>query len=477
VPELPAPAEPAAQAIGGSLPLEPHDGLAPVAITNEWEAIHLVADPLPRTIARVALPAVASSLLMTLFTSVDAFWIGTRIGANGLAAVSIAVFWIWLIISVAEMVNVGVTAVAARRYGEGRADAAARVAGDALVLSLVLGALSAAIGLPLLSPMFATMHAPPEIARLGARYFGTYLLGAPLIYGFFAVDAAFRSAGDTRTPFIILAASVAVTLVLDPILIVGWGPVPSLGVAGAAIATICTRAVAFLIGLTIVVRRGVVRFGRPDTVALATVLRIGLPTAMTGVVFSLIYVVVTRTATQFGTPALAALGIGHRVESWLYMIGVGCGAATAAIVGQNLGAGRVDRAERAGWISVAFCSAFGLLACVTQLAIPERFAGVFSNDPAVVAEGARYLRIAALSQLGICAEIVLEGALGGAGATLPPMLTSTAITASRIPLAAWAATRWGIEGLWWTISLTALLRAAGMMLLWRAGRWKRTLID
>jgi putative MATE family efflux protein len=450
--------------------------VAPVAITSEWEALHLVADPLPRTIARVALPAVASSLLMTLFTSVDAFWIGTRIGATGLAASSIAVFWIWLIISVAEMVNVGVTAVASRRHGEGRPDLAARVAGDAIVLSLVLGALAAAIGLPLLTPMFATMHAPPEVARLGARYFGTYLLGAPLIYGFFAVDAAFRSAGDTRTPFLILAASVAVTLVLDPILIVGWGPVPSLGVAGAAIATICTRAVAFLIGLTIVGRRGVVRFGRPDIRVLAAVLRIGLPTAMTGVVFSLIYVMVTRTATQFGTPALAALGIGHRVESWLYMIGVGCGAATAAIVGQNLGAGRVDRAERAGWISVGFCSVFGVAAFAMELAFAEQFAGIFSSDPAVIAEAARYLRIAAVSQVGICAEIVLEGALGGAGATLPPMLTSTTITASRIPLAAWAAARWGIEGLWWTISITALLRAVGMMILWRAGRWKRTLI-
>jgi putative MATE family efflux protein len=476
LPELHAPAEPAEQEIGGSLPLEPHDGLTPVAITSEWEAIHLVADPLPRTIARVALPAVASSLLMTLFTSVDAFWIGTRIGATGLAAASIAVFWIWLIISVAEMVNVGVTAVASRRHGEGRPDAAARVAGDAVVLSIVLGALAAAIGLPLLTRMFGTMHAPPEVARLGARYFGTYLLGAPLIYGFFAVDAAFRSGGDTRTPFVILAASVAVTLVLDPILIVGWGPIPSLGVAGAAIATICTRAVAFLIGLTIVVRRGIVKFGRPDTRALWTVLRIGLPTAMTGVVFSLIYVMVTRTATQFGTPALAALGIGHRVESWLYMIGVGCGAATAAIVGQNLGAGRVDRAERAGWISVAFCSVFGVLAFAMEIAFPERFAAVFSSDPTVIAEAARYLRIAAVSQVGICAEIVLEGALGGAGATLPPMLTSTTITASRIPLAAWAASRWGIEGLWWTISITALLRAVGMMILWRAGRWKRTLI-
>ena len=462
--------------LGGSLPLESHEGLAPVAVTSEWESAHLVSDPLPRTIARIALPAVASSLLMTLFFSVDTYWIGTRVGSTGLAAASTAVFYIWLIVSVAEMVNVGLTAVAARRYGEGRSAEAARIAGDALVLSLVLGVTCTIVGIPLLPYLFTIMHTPPEVGALGVRYLGTYLLGAPLIFGFFAVDAAFRAAGDTRTPFLLLSASVAVTLVLDPVLIVGWGPFPALGVAGAAISTIGTRAVAFALGLTIVGRRGVLKVGRPDWRTLGQVVRIGLPTAVTGVVFSLIYVLVTRTATQFGTPALAALGIGHRVESWLFMIAVGFGAATAAIVGQNLGAGRPDRAARAGWISVGFCSLFGVVACVVELSMPERFAAIFSHDPAVIAEAARYLRIAALSQLGICAEIVLEGALGGAGHTMAPMLTSTSITALRIPLAAWAATRYGSSGLWWTISLTALARAVGMLAIWRAGRWKHTSI-
>jgi putative MATE family efflux protein len=461
---------------GGSLPVESHEGLAPVAITNEWEAAHLVGDPLPRTIARVALPAVASSLLMTLFFSVDTFWIGTRVGATGLAAASTAVFWIWLLVSIAEMVSIGLTAVASRRYGEGRGHEAARIAGDALVFSLVLGTIVGALGLALLPHLFAVMHTPPDVSALGTRYLGTYFLGAPLIFGFFAVDAAFRAAGDTRTSFILLGTSVAVTLVLDPILIVGWGRIPALGVSGAAIATICTRGVAFALGLTIVGRRGVLKLGRPDWRTLATIARVGLPTAVTGVVFSLIYVLVTRTATRFGTPALAALGIGHRVESWLFMIGVGFGAATAAIVGQNLGAGRADRAERAGWISVGFCTMVGVVACLVELAVPERFAAIFSHDPAVIAEGARYLRIAAVSQLGICAEVVLEGALGGAGYTLAPMVTSTAITASRIPIAAWAASRFGTTGLWWTISLTALGRAIGMMAIWRSGRWKRSSI-
>jgi Na+-driven multidrug efflux pump len=98
---------------------------------------------------------------------------------------------------------------------------------------------------------------------------------------------------------------------------------------------------------------------------------------------------------------------------------------------------------------------------------------VFTSDPAVIIEGAKYLRIAAVSQLAICAEIVLECALGGAGHTVAPMLSSTAITVSRIPLAAWGASRWGTSGIWWVISLTAVARGLAMVWLWRAGGWKR----
>jgi len=457
---------------GPSLPLDPHEGIAPVVVISDAEAAHLVSDDLRATILRIALPAVASSLLMTIFSSVDAFWVGTRIGADGLAAVSTSLFWIWMVVSFAEMIGVGLTAVVARRYGERRGLEATRVAGDALVFAVVLGCMVAAIGLAVLPRLFAVMETPPDVTALGTRYLSVYLLGTPLIYGFFAVDASFRASGDTRTPFILLAASVAVTLVLDPALLLGLGPFPKLGIAGAAIATIATRGVAFVLGIGIAVRRGLLRLGRVRWESIRAVCRVGLPTAITGSTFSLIYVALTRTTTKFGTPALAALGIGHRVESWLFMIGVGFGAATAAIVGQNLGADQPERAARSGWIAVGYCSALGLVACVLELIFPRQFAGLFTSDPAVIAEGVRYLRIAAFSQLGVCAEIVLEAAMGGAGDTVPPMLSSTAITASRIPLAAWAAIRWGSVGIWWVISLTAIARAIAMMLLWGSKRWQ-----
>jgi putative MATE family efflux protein len=457
--------------------LSPRDGVAGASVTGEHAArAILVRGALGRTIATVAIPAVASMLLMTLFTSVDAYWVGTRIGPQGLAAVSTSLFWIWMLIALAELTSVGLTAVAARRHGEQRSRDAASAVGSALAFALLLGAAVSAAGLLSLDRMFGLMRTPSEVTSLGKAYLGTYLLGAPLIFGFFAVDGGFRAAGDTRTPFLLLLCSVAVALILDPVLILGLGPAPALGIAGAAVATIVSRGAAFVAGIVLLIRRRLVRAAGIAIRTMLAIARIGLPTALTGVAFSIIYVLLTRITTRFGTPALAALGVGHRVESWSYMIGVGFGVAAAAIVGQNLGAGQVRRASRAGWIATGYATAVGVAAGLLEFFFAEQFAALFTNDAAVIAESARYLRIAAISTGLVGAELVLEGALGGAGATLPPMLTSTTLTALRIPAAAWAATRWGTAGIWWTISLTAAARGLAMILLWRSGIWKRRVV-
>lgn len=459
-----------------ALPLEPHDGNT-LYVTGEHGALpgmpSLATGPLGATILRLALPAVASMLLMTIFTSVDAYWVGTRIGSSGLAAVTASVFWIWLVIAIAELVAVGLTAVAARRHGEGRPREAARVSGEALMLALLLGTAVGFAGTLALPHLFRAMGTSTDVTALGMRYLGTYFAGVPLHFGFFIVDATFRASGNSRTPFLLLATSVAATLVLDPVLIMGLAGAPALGIAGAAVATLATRGIVFALGLYLLRRQRMISFGRPRLATMRAIARVGLPTAATGVIFSLIYVAVARIATPFGTPALAALGIGHRVESWLYMVGVGVASAVAAIVGQSLGARDPARAARAGWLSVGYVSALGAVVCLAQLVFAEQMAGIFTTDPLVVEEGARYLRIAAWSQLFITAEIVLEGALGGAGATFPPMITSTAISVLRIPLAMLSVAQWGTSGLWWTISLTAVGRAVAMMGLWRAGGWQR----
>ena len=433
----------------------------------------LVEGPLSRTIIRLALPAVASSLLTLAFLLVDLFWVGRMLGPAALAAVSTAGFAVWIIAALAEMVAVGLTAVVARRHGEGAHDAAAVVAGSTLVLGVALGLVVGLGGQLLVPSLFAVMHTPPEVTALGTRYLSTYLLGAPLVFGFFAAEASFRAAGDTRTPLALLATSVALNLVLDPLLITGAGPLPQLGIAGAASSAILTRGGVLAAGFAILVRRRLIRLGRLDWRAALQAARIGLPVAFTGVFFSLVYIGLTRITTRFGVPALAALGIGHKLEGLSYMVATGFGLASAAIVGQNMGAGRTDRARRAGWVTSGWASGAGAVVALAFVFLPTVMIGLFTTDAAVVEAGSLYLRAMALAQITMGLEIVLEASLGGAGYTLQPMLWNGLFTASRIPLAAWLAGLMGVAGVWWAIGVTAAARGIAMAVLWKLGRWQR----
>ena len=433
----------------------------------------LVAGPLGQAIIRLSLPAVGSSLLTLAFLLVDIFWVGRILGPPALAAVSTAGFVVWIVAALAEMIGVGLTAVAARRHGEGAHGLAAVIAGTTLLVAVSLGLLVAALG-PLVVPsLFAVMQTPAEVTSLGRTYLGMYLIGTPLIFGFFAAEATFRSSGDTRTPLILLGLSVALNIVLDPLLIRGLGPLPALGIAGAAVAAILTRGCVLVMGLVILVRRGLMRFGVLDFRSAFTALRVGLPTAGTGVFFSFVYIGLTRITTRFGVSALAALGIGHKLEGLSYMIATGFGMASAAAVGQNIGAGRLDRARRAGWLTASYACAAGTVVAFAFVAFPDAMVGVFVRDPRVIADGALYLRAMALAQITMGLEIVLESALGGAGYTVQPMLWNGLFTASRIPLAAWLAGVLGVAGVWWAIGVTAVARGVTMALLWRSGRWQR----
>lgn len=433
----------------------------------------LVQGPLSGAILKMSLPAVGSSLLTLVFLLVDIFWVGRILGPAALAAVSTAGFAVWILASVAEMIAVGLTAVASRRHGEGAHGVAAVVAGTTLVVALAIGAAIAASGWLLVPLHFAVMQTPPEVTEPGRLYLTTYLLGAPLFLGFFACEATFRASGDTRTPLMLLATSVALNVVLDPLLITGLGPLPALGIAGAAVAAILTRAGVLAAGFVILVRRRLIRLSVFDFRAAFGALRIGLPVAANGIFFSLVYIGLTRITTRFGVPALAALGIGHKLEGLSYMVASGFGLASAAIVGQNMGAGRADRARRAGWLTAGYACATGAVVALAFLAFPEPMLGIFTRDPLVVADGVLYLRAMAAVQVSMGLEIVLESALGGAGYTIQPMIWSGLFTAARIPMAAWLAGAWGVQGVWWALGITAVARGVAMAVLWKNGNWQR----
>lgn len=445
---------------------------APPLAARRGRAPDLLAGPLRPAILRLALPAVGTTLLQVLFNLVDLFWVGRTLGSTALAGVAVASYTVWVLVSVGDLVGVGLTAIASRRHGEGRPDLAARATGTALGLAALLGVAAAAFGLFGLDLVFDIMQAPAELVPFARDFLVVQLLGAFLIYGYFAVAASFRSAGDTRTPFVLLGVSVLLNLALDPAMILGWGPLPEMGVFGAGLATVLTRGFGFVVGLWILRRRRAVQRAFDWRVALTSV-RIGTPTMLTGVLFSVIYMLLVRVTEQFGPAALAALGVGHKIEGVSFMITIGFALAAQTVVGQNLGAGQPNRAREAGWLTARMATVPTILLGLLFLIVPEQLAGIFTPDPAVIDAAALYLRAVAISQLFIAFESVLEGSLAGAGYTLWPAAAVVIFNVIRIPLATWAAAQYGLAGVWWTISLTAIGRALVLVAMWHWGRWER----
>jgi putative MATE family efflux protein len=436
----------------------------------------LTVGPLRPVVLKLAAPAVAMMACHFSFNLIDSIWVGRLIGPAALAAVSTAGFYVWVALSLGEMVEIGLTAVAARRHGERNPEAAARAAAAAVLYAVAAGAVVSLVGLLVMDSLFRLMTVPPEVAQLGHTYLATWLLGAPLVFGFFAVEATFRAAGDTRTPFLMLAGSVIVSIGLDPLLIAGVGPFPRLGVEGAALASVMVRGGGFLLGVVIALRRGLIRIAAPDWRALPSIIRIGAPLSFAGVLLSGIYMLLTRFTSRFGTPALAALGVGHKMEGLGFIAISGFSLAASALVGQNLGAGQEARAREAVRLTVQYCLVVTVTTAVAFLVIPETFVRLFTSDAAVIADGALYLRVIAFAQIGQSFELILEGALAGAGYTFWPQVVSTSLTALRIPLAAWWVGAMGLLGIWLTLSVTAILRGVAMIVFWRSGRWRSAMV-
>jgi len=422
-------------------------------------------------VLRLAAPAVAMMACHFSFNLIDSIWVGRLIGPAALASVSTAGFYIWVALSLGEMVEIGLIAVAARRHGEGHPERAARVAAAAVVYALLAGVGVSIVGWSAAGTMFRVMTVPPEVATLGHAYLSTWLLGAPLVFGFFAIEATFRASGDTRTPFLMLAGSVGVSIALDPLLIAGVGPFPRLGVEGAALASVMVRGGGFLLGLVIALRRGLVRVAAPDWRAIPTIIRIGAPLSLAGVLLSIIYMWLTRFTSRFGTPALAALGVGHKMEGLGFIAISGFALAASALVGQNLGARQEARAREAVRLTVGYCLVVTVTTAVAFLLIPGRLVALFTHDAQVIKDGVLYLRVISFAQIGQSFELILEGALAGAGYTFWPQIVSTSLTAMRIPLGAWWSRGIGLLGIWLALSVTAISRGIAMIVFWKAGRW------
>ena len=439
-----------------------------------------VTEPIPRELLRLALPMLASYSLRIAYQWIDALWV-KGLGVEATAAVTTSIFIMWAVYSLNDIFAIGVTAYVSQLLGAGERRRAGVAAWKGVRASALLGLIGSVVGLLFAHWIYSLMDPNPRMIAAGASFLKICLIGSPLFMVALTCESIMRASGDTRTPLLIDLASVGTCAVLDPLLIYGIGPFPRLGVAGAGIATVCAWAI-MVVGYLIVAARGnralpLARHADGAPVHIRGMAKVGLPAASIGVLFSIVYVVFSRSASQFGPAAHAIVGIANRIEAMQFICAISIGGAGAALVGQNLGAGKPERAERVIRTGLIWISGVTLVLTSVIMIFPQAFLMLFSRDPDVIRLGVPYLRVLNSALLFTGFEIVTAEAILGSGHTVVISWIFTIFSLLRIPLA-FLVPKWtglGLVSIAWLITITCVIRAL-LIVGWAArGSWKRGL--
>jgi putative MATE family efflux protein len=440
----------------------------------------LVDAPVPRTLLRLALPVLASQALRLAYQWVDAVWV-KGLGVQATAAVTTSVFVMWSVYSLNDVFGAGLSAYVSQLIGAGERARAGVAVRKALAASFGMGLACAALGLVAARPLFTLMDPAGTVVDAGAAYLRIVLLGAPFVLTAMTCEIAMRAAGDTRTPFLVDLLSIALNGVLAPFLIYGWGPAPRLGVAGAALATVIAQGVMLLCYALLAWRRHpsfpLARRAPGAPVGIGGLARVGVPAALIGTLFSVVYISFVRAASPLGEAAVAIIGVANRIEAIQFILSVSIGFAGATLLGQALGAGRPDRAREVLRTAQRWAVAIASVMTVVLLTAPAALLALFTSDPALLRLGVPYLRVLAVTVVATGIEIATAESVIGSGHTREISVIYTVVSLARIPLA-FVVPRWhgaGVLGIAWLITLTCILRAVCIVGWAARGTWLRGL--
>jgi putative MATE family efflux protein len=422
-------------------------------------ALDLTEAPLRQAIILMAVPMVLEMVMESVFAVVDIFWV-TKLGANAVAAVGLTESMYALVYTVAMGLSIGVTATVARRIGEKDEDGAARAAVQAIILGLAVAATIGILGGIFAEEMLAVMGAPPDLVADGAGYTRVLFAGNASVLLLFLINAAFRGAGDATVAMRVLWFANGINLVLDPCLIFGLGPFPELGVTGAAAATVTGRGLAVLVQLWVLFRLSDrLHVAARHVAVIATASWIGL----------------VRVLSGFGPEALAGYTIGVRIILFALLPSWGMANAAATLVGQGLGAGKPERAERAVWLAgrlnFYFLGAVGVLLIIFARPV----VAVFGPDPATADFAVRFLQIVCGGFFFYAYGMVLTQSFNGAGDTwTPTWINLGCFWLFEIPAAYVMAHPLGMgpPGVFLALALAYSALAVVSGVIFKKGRWK-----
>jgi putative MATE family efflux protein len=456
-----------------------------LAFRLAWRAVkgepaNITGGSIDKAIVMLAVPMILELAMESLFAVVDIFFV-SRIGVEAVAVVGLTESMLTIVYSLGFGLAMGITAIVARRVGEKKNDEAAVSAVQAIYTGVAVSVVVAVAGLFYSEDLLSAMGASKEVVRQGAPFTKWMLGGNFVILMLFLINGIFRGAGDASLAMRALWIANGLNIILDPLFIFGYGPFPELGVKGAAVATNIGRAcgVAYQV-YHLFFGKGIIKIHKRNWQVRFDVIKqlIRVSAGGTGqfIIASSSWIFLMRIMSTFGSVALAAYTIGIRIIIFTILPAWGMSNAAATLVGQNLGAGHTDRAERAVWRCGFFNLFFMAVVMMVFLLFAEQVTGFFTGEPEVIRYASACLRIISLGYILFSYGMILAQAFNGAGDTkTPTIINFFGFWLFQIPMAYLLAIsmNMGPTGVFWAIviSESAITITAGI--LFKQGRWKK----
>lgn len=433
---------------------------------------------------RLALPVLLTNLLQTSVNVIDVFMVG-RLGPFEIAAIGMSQVIRMLLLVGMLSVTAGAMALAAQAKGGRDPKRLAFVAKQALLLSVLVGLCLGAAGWLTARPILSFLGSgdSKEVIDLGTGYLQIFYLGTAFLAINFTVNRLMQGAGDTRTPFVLVGIVMTLNVLFNYLFMFGVGPLPALGIDGAALGTVLARGIGAVAGVAILYSgRNVVHIRSwrywPDPQLFKDILSIGVPSGLQGIARNSTQILVIRiiTSTSAGAFGAAALAIGYQIESLIFMPVLGVNVAATALVGQSLGAWQTDEAKLRGNLAIAIGVALTVVLCIPMVAFAPQLVKLFdpSAHPIILSAGTSYLRIHGTALPIIAISMVVNGALRGAGDTMPGLwgtvLGRIFVAVSLAYLLA-LPLGYGIVGVWWASVIGTGVQTLVLVIRWLNKKW------
>ncbi len=411
----------------------------------------------------LAIPIMGTSLIQTAYSLTDMIWVGT-LGSRAVTAVGTAGFFTWFAFAFITIPQIGAAVGVSQSVGRKDIKETKSYIRHSLQINIVLAILYGFTMIFFRKQLIGFFNINnANIVNMAISYLVIVSAGMIFFFSPPVLTAIFNGHGDSRTPFIINTVGLMVNIILDPILILGVGPFKSLGVKGAAIATIFAQFVVTIIFIVVTIKKtdyfnSLNFLQKPDWRHVGKIIKFGMPVAVQSGVFTFIAMVIARILSRWGSTPIAVQSVGAQIESISWMTAGGFQTALSAFVGQNYGAKKWDRIYKGYFIALGIIAIFGTVTSCLLIFFPGPIFSIFISEKEVIRDGILYLRILGLSQLFMCIEITTSGAFNGLGRTMPPSIVGIVLNALRIPGALLLSSIIGLSGVWWSVSLSSILK-------------------